>query len=70
MAGAATLAHLDKHRCALGGAHGQVDFAPAAPGRPIIAFQKTQTVPLQVLQYRTKQPRPPACLVLAIPQLL
>ncbi len=50
MARAAALAHLDKDRGAVGRAHDQVNFATAAPGRPIIALQKTQTVPLQELQ--------------------
>ena len=50
MAVAATLAHLDKHHRAIGRAHDQVDFTTTAPGRPIIAHKKTQTVLLQVLQ--------------------
>jgi len=50
VAGVAALAHLDKHRGAIGRSHDQVDFAAAAPGRPIITLQQAQTCLLQMAQ--------------------
>ena len=43
-------AHLDEDQRAVGVAQDQVDFTPAAPGRPIIAHQQPQARALQMLQ--------------------
>jgi len=46
--GAGPLAHLHEHQRAVAITHDQVDFAAAAPGRPIIPLQQLQTRHLQM----------------------
>ena len=44
---AGTAAHLNKHQRAVTIAHHQINLAPTAPGRPIIALQQLQARSLQ-----------------------
>ena len=50
MAGPGTLTHLDKDHGAVARLHDEINFAAAAPGRPIIAFEQAQARGLQMLQ--------------------
>ena len=50
MARPGSLADLDEDQRTVCGLHDQVDLAPAAPGRPIIALEQAQARGLQVLQ--------------------
>lgn len=45
-------AYLDKHQCAIGGAHDQVDFSTTASGGSIIALDQSQALGLQMPQRR------------------
>ena len=46
---AGALAHFDKHQCAVGRAHDEVDLAAAASGRLEVALQQAQAARGQVL---------------------
>ena len=47
---AAAAAHFHKHQGAVPVAHHQIDLAPTAPWRPIIALQQLQALRLQIRQ--------------------